>query len=134
MYVVLTLAELELYAGWFSGWNGECHTGIDDALGYDFRDFDSTIHKKVPREVFDACEITLSEWQARKFGILAPRGEYWIKNASQSGYFDGNIPEAKMPETRLTGYPSELLESTDGSPDELQTQTGSPEEDYPLPF
>ena len=87
MYVVLTLAELELYGS-------RIELGWDLELGF------CPFPDDGPAAVLDAREVTLSEEQARRFGILAPRGERWLKSALDSGYFDGTVPEAKIPGMR----------------------------------
>ena len=84
MYVVMTTAELFQYTGFVAGIDGTDDTGVQDTFGWDGRELE-TESTGISQSELDAFEICVPERVARRMGILAPRGEYWISRAVEGG-------------------------------------------------
>lgn len=110
MYVVMTTAELFQFTGFVSGIDGTERTGVQDTLGWDGRDLE-TENTGISQSELDAFEICLPEYLARRMGILAPRGEWWISRAVEgSGSASKPGPKAMAPDRELPekGKPVQL--------------------------
>ncbi len=125
MYVVMTTAELFQYAGFVAGIDGTDRTGVQDAFGWDGRNLE-TESTGISQSELDAFEICVPEHVARRMGILAPRGEFWISRAVEG---DGTAskpgPKALPPKRPLPrkGEPVQLqLIAT--SPDQQDASCG----------
>ena len=110
MYVVMTTAELFQYTGCWAGISGTEDSGVEDNLGWDYRSLEPE-YTGISKSELDAFEICLPERVARRMGILAPRGEYWIKRAVENGEWPSSqVPQA-IPPTRplpCKGEPAQL--------------------------
>lgn len=95
MYVVMTTAELFQYVGFIAGIDSTGASGDEDIFGWDYRDLE-TESTGISQSELDAYEICIPERIARQKGILAPRGEDWIRRAVEAGE-RGPIPKAMPP-------------------------------------
>ena len=110
MYVVMTTAELFQYTGYWRGIDGTEDSGVEDNFGWNGRDLESE-STGISRSELDAFEICVPEYAARRMGILAPRGEYWISRAVEgSGSASEPAPKALPPARPLPrkGEPVQL--------------------------
>ena len=116
MYVVMTTAELFQYTGYWRGFDGREESGVEDTLGWDFRELE-TENTGISQSELDQFEICLPSRIARRMGILAPRGEFWIKRAVdggaclECGYWTASpVPQAIAPDRPLPskGEPVQL--------------------------
>jgi len=91
MYVVMTIGELGLHAGY--------ELDVFDRLGWDYRDLNPE-WTGICGEELDKFEICVPEAVARDFGIIADRGERWISRFLNYAD-DFIIPQAEAPRRKL---------------------------------
>ncbi len=109
MYVVMTTAELFQYTGYWRGIDDTYDSGVEKCLGWDFRSLDPE-YTGISKSELDAFEICIPESVARRMGILAPRGEFWIRRAVESGESASkSVPQA-MPPTRPLPHKGEPVQ------------------------
>jgi len=91
MYIVMTIGELGLHAGY-----GE---DVLDRFGWDHRNLEPE-STGISADELDEFEICVPEAVARRFGIVADRGERWISRfLNYRNCFI--IPQAEAPRRKL---------------------------------
>ncbi len=85
MYVVMTTAEIFQYASRYG------NSGIEENLGWDAQDLE-TESTGISQSELAAFEICVPEYRARRMGILAPRGEYWISRTVERDAVGERMP------------------------------------------
>ncbi len=91
MYIVMTISELQLYAG--------LSLDVMDRLYWDPRDL-LPENTGISDAELDKFEVCVPEAVAREFGIISERGERWISRFLNLPD-DYAIPQAKAPERTL---------------------------------